>query len=165
MVGFFASAADRVGDRIDVVTVAQRVERGNAMQSNPARLLHVSPDAVVLFPVFALVQGTRLRLGHTGRDGVATGELVGPPVDVAVRLEAGQQAERAGALLDDLLEVWAAAPARARRRGLALRLWPAARRRRWFCSHRPTEFRTPYGASIDWIREASSLILNGLASV
>jgi hypothetical protein len=96
---------------------------------------------------------------------VSPGELVGPAVDMAVSLVAGQETERTGAFPDDLLEVRAAASARSRWRRLALRLGPAARWRRWFCSHRPPECRTPYGASIDWMREASSLILNGFASV
>src|SRR5579862_1186234 len=100
-------------------------------------LLGVPADAVVLLAVLALIQRTRLRLGHARRHGMTTGELVGLPIDVAVRLVPGQHAERAGALLEDLLEVRAAASSRSRWRRLALRLWPATRRRRWFCSHRP----------------------------
>lgn len=39
---------------------------------------------------------------------MATGELVGLPVDVAIGLVAGQQTERTGAFAEDLLKVRAA---------------------------------------------------------
>ena len=96
---------------------------------------------------------------------MATGELVGLPVDVAVGLVAGQQTERTGALLEDLLEVRAAAATRSRlaptgAAALAGRVAAAV-----VLLASPPECRTPYGASIDWMRDASSLILKGLASV
>src|SRR5438105_822929 len=110
--------------------------RGAGREVRPGRMyanrsVRVAAYLTVLVRACALIEATGLRLGDAGRAGMTAGEAMGATVDVTVGLVAGQHAERARGLAQDLLEIGTATarPTAHRRWHVASLLTPLRRGR------------------------------------